>query len=186
MLTATDLKNGTTFVYEGRPYKVIKYAFSKVGRGGATVTVSIRNLDNGNFESKTFNSTVRFDEIQTRKRSLQYLFNDGITATFMDPTTFDQIEVPFSIAENELAYIKEGELVDILFWNEKPLSVDIPPKVTLKVVETAPGIKGNSASNMYKPAKLENGLEMKVPLFIKEGDKIRVDTRTETYVERVN
>jgi len=103
----------------------------------------------------------------------------------MDPKTFEQVEIPVNLAETELSFIQEGGTADVLFWEETPLSVEIAPKVTLKVTDTAPGVKGNSATNLYKPAVLENGLELKVPLFIKKGDKIRVDTKSKEYVERV-
>lgn len=186
MISATALKNGTSFLLSGVPYRVVKYAHQKIGRGGATVKLSVRNLENGNLEEKTMNSTLKVDEISTMKKKLTYLYQDGTNASFMDPMSFEQVEVPVKVLGDELTYIKEGESVDVLFWNDKALSVEIAPKVTLEVVETAPGVKGNSASNIYKPAELENGLSVKVPLFIKNGDKIRVDTRTGEYVERAS
>lgn len=103
----------------------------------------------------------------------------------MDPATFEQIEVSIKILGDDINFIKEGEEANVLFWDDKPLSVEIPPKIVLKVIETAPGVKGNTTSNIYKPAKLENGLSVKVPLFIKADDFIRVDTRTGEYIERV-
>lgn len=184
MINATDLKNGKTFVLDDKPYRVIKYTHQKIGRGGANVKLSIRNLETGSLEEKTFNSTIKVDEISTAKKPFQYLYNDGSTVSFMNPKSFEQIAIPISIVKDELQYIKEGEVVDILFWDEKPLSVDIAAKVTLKIKDTPPGVKGNTASNIYKPAVLENGLKLKVPLFIKVGDQVRVDTRTGEYVER--
>jgi elongation factor P len=167
---------------------VIKYHLIKVGRGGAIVRVTARNLIHGGTEDKTMSSNVKVDQVATTKRKLQYLYNDGVVATFMDPTTYDQVEVAVKVLSDELLYIKEGGEVDILFWTddgvERPLSVDIPPKVTLKVIETPPGVKGNSVSNMYKDAVLENGMKTRVPLFIETDELIRVDTRTGDYVER--
>jgi len=186
MITATELKNGKSFILEGKPYQVIKYSFSKIGRGGGTVKLSIRDLKTGNLVEKTFNSSLKFDEIATQKRKLQYLYNDGITATFMDPTTFDQIEITVDVVGDSLSFIKEGETANVLFWENNPLSIEIAPMVTLEIKRTEPGVKGNSATNIYKPAELENGLKVKVPLFIKNGDKIKVDTRTSEYIERVN
>src|SRR3972149_403029 len=186
MISATALKNGTTFLLSGTPYRVVKYAHQKIGRGGATVKLSARNLVNGNLEEKTMNSTLKVDEIATVKKQLTYLYQDGVNASFMDPASFEQIEVPVEVLGDDLAYIKEGGNADVLFWGDKALSVEIPPKVTLTVVETDPGVKGNTASNIYKPAKVENGILIKVPLFVKSGDKIRVDTRTGEYVERVS
>lgn len=186
MISATQLKNGTTFVMNGTPFKVTKYTHQKIGRGGANVKLVVRNLQTGNQEEKTINSNAKVDEISTTKRPLQYLYNDGSSASFMDPRSFEQVEIPMKVIKDQLPFIKEGETAEILFWNEKPLSVEIAPKVTLRVKETTPGVKGNSATNVFKPAKLENGLEVKVPLFVKEGDKVRIDTRTGEYTERVN
>lgn len=184
MLVATDLKNGVTFLMDGKPYKIQKYTFTKMGRGGATVRVWARNLETFNLEEKSFQSTAKFDEVVTKKKALQYLYKDGETAYFMDPTTYEQIEVALDILGDDIYYVKEGEKSDVLFWGDKALSVDIPPKVVLTVKDTAPGVKGNSATNIYKPAEMENGLTIKVPLFVKTGDKIRVDSRTSEYVER--
>lgn len=184
MINSTDLKNGKTFLSNGAPFKVIKYNLIKMGRGGAIVRVNSKNLITGTIEDKTFSSNVKVEEVQTQKRKLQYLYNDGANAVFMDPKTYEQIEVDAKVLKDELPFIKEGENADILFWDDRPLSCDIPPKVSLKIVETDPGVKGNSASNVYKDAVLENGIKVRVPLFINIGDVIRVDTRTGEYVER--
>lgn len=184
MINATDLKNGATFLYYGKPYKVIKYSLIKMGRGGATVKVTTKNLENGANEEKTFSSNLSFEEATTTKRKLQYLYSDGKRAIFMDTVTFDQIEISDEVLEEDLKYIKEGDLVDILFWNEKPLSIELPPNVAFTVFQTDPGVKGNSATNIFKTAVLENGLTIKVPLFIRIGEKIRVDTRSGEYIER--
>lgn len=185
MITASSLKNGITFLFEEKPFIVVRYEHQKIGRGSATIRVTMRNLINGELGEKTFSPNNKFDEIATSKRALQYLYNDGETATFMDPRTFEQIEIDMEILGDSILYVQEGEEVDVLFWGERALSVDLPPKVTLEVIDCAPGVKGNSASNMYKPAKLTNGIKVKVPLFIKSGDFVRVDTRTGDYVERV-
>lgn len=186
MLNSIDLKNGVTFLADGKPYKVVKYDFIKMGRGGATVKLKVRNLESGSVEDKSYSSNVKVDNLATSKRNLQYLYTVEPSAMFMDPNTYDQVEIPTSAIKDELPYIKEGETATILFWGEKPLSIEIPPKVTLTVSETDPGVKGNSASNMYKSAVLENGVTTRVPLFINKGEKIRVDTRTGEYVERVS
>ena len=185
MITASELKNGRTFLNEGKPFQVIKYSHTKIGRGGANIKVSAKNLETGAMSELSLSPTNKFDEISTQKKRMQYLYNDGEVATFMDPKTYEQSEIGMTVLGDSISFIKEGSEVDVLFWEEKALSIDIPPKVTLKVVEAAPGVKGNTASNIYKPAILENGLSVKVPLFIKEGEKVRVDTRTSEYVERV-
>ncbi|MBN1168837.1 elongation factor P [Candidatus Woesebacteria bacterium] len=185
MISATDLKNGKTFKMDGEAYKVHKYTHQKLGRGGASVKLELINLKTGVKSHKTVNSTVKVEEIDTVKRPLQYLFKDNDAVTFMDADTYEQVEIPLSLVEDEIQYIKEGQTVDIMFVENEAVSIDIAPKVTLKVVDTVPGVKGDTASNVYKPAKLENGLTVKVPLFIKEGEKVSVDTRTGEYVERV-
>lgn len=185
MIKATDLKNGSAFLYYGKPYQVIKYTLIKMGRGGAVVKVLCRNLETGSIEDKSFSSNIAFDEANTYKNKLQYLYKNASSAFFMDPKTYEQTEIPLAVLGESVAYLKEGESADVLFWDQKPLSVDLPPKIELKVSETDPGVRGNSATNIYKPAVLENGLKLKVPLFVKAGDKIRVDTRTGGYIERV-
>ncbi len=184
MIVATELKNNVAFLVEGKPCKVIKYEHQKIGRGSASVVVTFRNLSTGKLETRTWVSSSKFDEIHTQKRQLQYLYKDTENALFMDSGTFDQIEIPLKILGDDIFYMKEGEEAAILFWNDQALSAEIPPKVTLKVAETDPGVKGNSASNIYKQATLENGMNLKVPLFIKAGEEIRVDTRTGEYIER--
>lgn len=192
MFSSTELRAGKTFQMDGTPYQVVKYEHIKIGRGGATVRVSVRNLKTGANDEKTFSTSQTVEEITTIKRKLQYLYSDGENAVFMDTKIYEQVEVGKNILKNDLLYLKEGDLADLLFWIEgdssnkdKPLGIDLPPKVNLTVVETDPGVKGNSAANIYKSAILENGLVVKVPLFIKAGDKIRVDTRSGEYTERV-
>jgi elongation factor P len=186
MIIATNLKNGTTFLMNGKPYRVVKYTHQKIARGGGTVKLSVRNLETGNLEKKTFNSSAKVEETTTVKRPLQYLYKDDTSVYFMDTRSYEQIEIPLVIAKDQIVFIKEGESVDVLFWENKALSIGLPAKVVLTVKDTVPGVKGNSATNIFKPATLENGLKLKVPLFIKKGDKIRIDTRTGEYVERAN
>ena len=184
MINSTDLRAGVAFLHNHKPYQVIKYSLIKMGRGGAVVKVSARNLESGSTEEIGFSSNVAVDEVSTSKKRLQFLFKDSTSVTFMDPKSYDQVEIPLSVLGDDILYLKEGESVDVLFWDEKPLSVVLSPNVILSVSQCDPGVKGNSATNIYKPAVLENGLTLKVPLFIKVGDKIKVDTRTGEYVER--
>lgn len=184
MINSTDLKNGVTFLRNSQPYRVVKYSLIKMGRGGATVKLLAKNLESGANEDISLSSNVKVEEVSTQKKRLQYLYKDGKVAFFMSPQTFEQIEIPLSVLGDDINYIKEGSEIDVLFWGEKALSIDLAPKIILTVTDTDPGVKGNSASNMYKSATLENGLSVKVPLFIKIGEKIRVDTRTGEYLER--
>lgn len=191
MIGATELRAGRTFQIEGTPYQVVKYEHIKMGRGGATVRVTVRNLQTAAVEEKTFSTNTTVEEIATVKRRLQYLYDDGNNVVFMDPKNYEQVEVGRKVVGEQLAFLREGQEVDLLFWSglggekDEPLGIDLPPKITLTVLETDPGVKGNSATNIYKQATLENGLAVKVPLFIKVGDKVRVDTRTGEYAERV-
>lgn len=186
MITATDLKNGTTFLDSDKPYKVVRYNHIKMGRGGATVRVMARNLETGELSELTYDAGNKIDEITTSKKRMQYLYKDRENAFFMNPINYEQTEIDLGVLGDLVMFIKEGSEVDVLFWEDRALSVDIAPKVVLEVVETDPGVRGNSATNIYKPARLENGLTLKVPLFIKVGDKIRVDTRSTEYIERAN
>lgn len=183
-IKATDLKNGASFLYEGKPFKVLKYTLIKLGRGGATVKVKCVNLESGANVDHAFSSNLSFEEVDLNKKTLQYLYKDNSIAYFMNPTNYEQVEVPISILGDDVFYLKEGENASVMFWEKRPMSIDLPPKVVLEVVEADPGVKGNSASNFLKSAKMENGLTVKVPLFIKKGEKIRVDTRTGEYIER--
>lgn len=170
---------------DGKPYQVIRYTHQKIARGGGTVKLSVRNLETGSLEEKTLKSSVKVEEITTVKRPLQYLYHDATNAYFIDLKSYEQIEIPLAVAKEQIAFIKEGENVNVLFWDNKALSIGLPAKVALFVKETMPGVKGDSATNIFKPAILENDLKLKVPLFIKKGDKIKIDTKTGEYVERL-
>ena len=185
MYVGCRFKSGTTFLMDGKPYKVEKYTHQKIGRGSANIKLVLRNLSSGDQEEKSVNPNSKFEEIDTIKMPMQYLYQDSSVATFMDPKTYDQVEIQFKPFENELKYISEGVNVNLLFWEDKVLSIEIPAKMVMKVANTDPGVKGDTASNVYKQAELENGVKLKVPLFIKQGDKVKVDTRTGDYVERV-
>ncbi|MBI2268496.1 MAG: elongation factor P [Candidatus Blackburnbacteria bacterium] len=185
MIPITDLRAGTTFLLDGQPYIVLKYTHVKMGRGSATIRVKVRNLKSGATVERTFGSGESVSSISTTKRKLQYLYMDQQNVYFMDPKTYEQVEISKNIMETQATFLKEGAEVDVLFWEDKPLSIDIPNKVTMNIIEAEPGVKGDSASNMYKQAVLENGLRIKVPLFIKTGDRVNVDTRNGEYVERI-
>jgi len=124
------------------------------------------------------------DEVNTYKKKLQFLYRTPSSCVFVDPKTYEQTEIALSVLGDSINFVKEGESIDIFFWDERPLSFELPPKITLTITECDPGVKGNSATNIYKPATLENGMKIKVPLFINAGDRIKVDTRTGAYVER--
>lgn len=184
MINVTDLRSGTTFLLDGQPWLVLKYEHIKMGRGGATIKVKTRNLVTGSVVDKRFSSGSTVEPVLTSKRKLQFLYSDVNNAVFMDPGTYEQVEITAALLGTQLSLLREAAVVDVLFWEEKPLAVELPSKVVLTVAEAEPGVKGDSASNMYKQAVLENGFKIKVPLFINKGDKVSVDTRTGEYVER--
>jgi elongation factor P len=184
MINVTDLRAGATFLQEGKPYIVLKYEHKKVGRGNAVIKTQVKNLKTGSIEEKGFTSGGKVEEISTVRRQLQYLYKDGLLAYFMDPKNFEQIEILLPVIADQIVYVKEGESINVLFWENEALSVDLPPNVVMTVAQTDPGVKGNSATNIFKSGRLENGLTVKIPLFINTGEKIRVDTRTGEYIER--
>lgn len=190
MISVTRLRNGATFEDKGNPYRVVKYEHTHLSRGSGTIKVKARNLRDGNVTAMTYKSGAMVNDIEVERQVLQYLYRDGEDLVFMDPKTFEQVTVAAKILGNQVDFLKEGEQIGVFFWHpstgsgQEALDVDLPPKVTLKIVEAAPGVKGDSAANVYKSATLENGLVVKVPLFINAGELVRVDTRTGEYVER--
>lgn len=183
MLVVSELRPGTIFNEDGTLWMVMSYEHIKLGRGSATIKVKVKNLRSGATTEKSFINGAKVNDVQVLKRELQYLYKDEESAYFMDPATYEQITVPLKIVDGD-EFLKEGQSYPISFHDDEALSIILSPKVDLKVVETAPGVKGNSASNVFKDAKLENGISVKVPLFIDIGDTVRVDTRTGQYTER--
>ncbi len=186
MIDVNKLKVGVTFTEEGIPYRVMKYDFTKMGRGHATIKVKARNLFSGSIETKGYISGNMVENIMLDKRHLQYLYKDDDKAYFMDPVSFEQIEIPLKILGDDVMYLVEGEKAWVLFWDEKILGVEVPSSVIMKITETEPGARGNTVSNVLKPAKTVSGLTVMVPLFIGEGDSIKVNTETGEYTGRAN
>jgi elongation factor P len=185
MITVTDLRNGAAFTENNQIFKVLKYEFTKMGRGTATIKVKIKNLRNGSIIEKSFISGAKVQEIFLDKKEVQYLYKDKNDYVFMEPRTFEQFSVDQDKMGEEKKYLQEGIEVNLLMYQNEALSLELPIKMDFKVKETDPGVKGNSATNIYKDAMLENGVHLRVPLFVQEGDIVRIDTRTGEYVERV-
>lgn len=184
MVDSSDLKNGVTFLHEGKPFIVQKYEHIKIGRGGAKIKVSVRDLVSGKPSEFTFNNGSKFEEVGTVKKKMQFLYKDETDASFMDPKNYSQAQIPLELLGENVNYLFEGDTVNVLLWDERALSVELPPSVVLEIKDTDPGVKGDSATNSYKPATVSTGLTVKVPLFVDKGEKIRVDTRTGEYMER--
>lgn len=182
-MVVTDLRAGTTFEEDGNIYVVLSYEHIKMGRGSANIKVKVRNIKSGATTERSFINGAQVNEIYLEKKELQYLYKDDSLVYFMNPTTFEQITAPIAkLAGYE--YLTEGENVIVQFYNDEPLSLLLPPKVTLKVADTPPGVRGDSTSNVYKDATLENGMKVRVPLFINTGDDVVVDTRDGSYTKR--
>ncbi|MGA2666730.1 MAG: elongation factor P [Patescibacteria group bacterium] len=184
MLTINDLKVGIKVNFDGTPYTVIFAQHSKLGRGGGIMRTKMRNLISGTIIEKTFAGAEKLEEAELETKKAQYLYKDSNSYYFMDSNNFEQ----FSLTKNQLGdvsrYLKEGSDVDILYFDNQPININLPIKIALEVTYTEPGFKGNTTSTVTKPATLESGAQIQVPLFIKEGDKIVLDTRTGEYVAR--
>jgi len=184
MISVTELRAGTIFEEDGNLLQVLAYEHIKMGRGSANIKVKVKNVRTGSTTEKSFINGARVNDVQVFKRDLQYLYKDADSAYFMNPITFEQVGIPLKTVGSDTAYLKEGESVNISFLGDEALSLNLPPKMIFTVLETPPGVKGNSATNVFKDATLENGITVKVPPFIKVGDKVKVDTRTGTYTEK--
>jgi len=185
MLSATDLRNNSYFIYQEEPYKVLHYKHTHLSRRGADIKVKAKNLQNGAIKNFNFGSSDRFQEADIKKKELQFLYKQEDNFFFMDPNSYQQIELKKTVIKNKGNFLKEGEKVEVVLWKDKALDINLAPSVVLKVKDCPPGVKGNSATNVFKTASLGNGLKVKVPLFIKKGERIRVDTRSGEYLERV-
>jgi len=184
MISVTELRNGTVFEDDGQIYQVMSYEHIKMGRGSANIKVKVKNLRSGAITSKSFINGAKVDDVRVLKKDLQYLYKDQDNIYFMDPSSFEQIPISVSVIP-DYQYLKEGENFSVSFLNGEPISLAFAPKMKFKVEETGPSERGNSATNIYKDAILENGLKTKVPLFIKVGDSVSIDTRTGDYTEKV-
>jgi len=186
MIDVNKLKVGVTFTEEGTPYRVTKYDFTKMGRGHATIKVKAKNLFTGSIETKGYISGNMVEDITLDKKHLQYLYKDEDKAYFMEPNSFEQVEIPMKILGDDYLYLVEGEKAWVLFWGDLILGVELQATVIVTITETEPGARGNTVSNVLKPAKTASGLTVMVPLFISEGDTIKVNTETGEYTGRAN
>jgi elongation factor P len=184
MIGVTELRNGSVYEDQGQIFIVISYEHIKMGRGSANIKVKVKNVRNGATLIKSFINGARVNGLQIAKKDVQFLYKDDTDAYFMNPATFDQINIPLDVV-GEHEYLKEGMDFNVSFLGDEALSVNFPPKMEFVIADTGPSLRGNSATNIYKDAVLDNGMKTRVPLFAKVGDKIRVDTRTGEYSEKV-
>ncbi len=184
MITAGDFRKGITIEWEGGVWTIVDFQHVKPGKGAAFVRTKLKNVLTGAVVETSFNPTFKTSKAIIETKEMQYSYNDGDLYYFMDMETYDQLPLNHDQVEDAIKYVKEGTNVTIKFFKGAAFSVDAPNFVTLEVTNTEPGFKGDTASNTYKPATLETGVTLQVPLFINTGDMIRVDTRTGEYMER--
>lgn len=184
MITASQLKNGTLFEYEGSIVQVISFQMHRKSQSASVMRCKFRNLNTGAVIETAFSTGEKFKEVDVQKRPKNYMYTEGGMAHFMDMENYEQIAFPIEKLGDQAKFLVENMECEGMYLNDKLFSVELPVAVVLTVKETVPGVKGDSVSNMFKPATLETGAEIKIPLFINEGDKIKVDTRTGEYIER--
>ncbi|MEI6755669.1 MAG: elongation factor P [bacterium] len=184
-LSITNLKKGVLFQYEGEPFRVVEYNQKVMGRGGSIVNVRIKSLLDGKVLEKTFKGNEQLDSADVTNQSVQYLYSDGTNFFFMNEETFNQFEVSADLVGDNAGYMKEGDVVQLQFFNDQPINVELAKNVPLLVTYSEDAVKGDSSSSITKDATLETGITVKVPAFIKKGDVISVDTTTGAYRERV-
>jgi elongation factor P len=184
MYGINDLKTGTTFELDGQPYTVLDYQHSKQGRSGAVLRTKIKNLLTGATVQRTFSGNEKFNEVQIERKKVQYLYVDNSRYFFMDQNDYSQFDLSSEDLGNNISYLKDGEVVQFQFYADKPINLDLPVKMDFLVTQAGEGLKGDTASGATKSVTIETGLKVNVPLFIKEGDVIRVNTMDGSYVER--
>lgn len=184
-LSITNLKKGTLFEFEGEPFRVVEYSQKVMGRGGSIVNVRIKSLLDGKVLEKTFKGNEQLSTADVSNQTVQYLYNDGTTFYFMNGDTFEQFEVAADLVGDSAGYLKEGDSVQLQFFNDRPINVELPKNVPLAVTYTESVVKGDTTSSVLKEAQLETGITVRVPAFIKQGDLVSVDTTTGAYRERV-
>lgn len=186
MLNLSDIKTGKTIALNGEPFVVLSHQHSKTGRAGAVLRTKIRNLKTGSVMDKTFQGADHVEGAEITKTKAQYLYREAQNFHFMDSVTYEQFSLPESVLGNLAKFLKENTEAIILNYNNQPINIELPVKMEFRVVEAPPAIRGNTANGGSKQVTLETGIKVNTPLFVKEGDIIRINTETGEYVERVN
>ena len=185
MATTSNIKNGSVIFHKNKRMKVVEFLHVKPGKGPAFVRTKLKDISTGKVIDETFNSGVKLEFLKIEAKEMQYLYSDTDSHFFMDNQTFEQVSVLDNIIGKNVDFLKDGMNVDLLFDGSEILDIRLPAHVNLKVVETEPGIKGNTATGATKPAKVETGYLVQVPLFVVEGNILKIDTRTGEYIERL-
>ncbi|MFH2036756.1 MAG: elongation factor P [Candidatus Zixiibacteriota bacterium] len=186
MISAGDLRKGKKLMIEGSPYFVVDFMHVKMGRGRPHVKAKMKNILTGQVIEKSFLTTESFDEPDLRTEKMQFLYAQGNEYVFMHSETFEQVTILEEVLGDTRWYLIENDEYAVAVYEGNPIGLELPASVVMTVTESDPGIKGDTVSNVMKPAKIETGLSLKVPMFVKEGDKIKIDTRTGEYIERAN
>ena len=184
MISAGDFRNGVTFEMDGQVMQVVEFQHVKPGKGAAFVRTKMKNVITGAVVETSFNPTAKFEEAFVERRSMEYSYNDGNLYYFMDPETYELEPIDESMLSDSFRFVKENMVCKVLSYKGNVFGIEPPNFVELQVTETEPGVKGDTATNVTKPATLETGAEIKVPLFLEEGERIKIDTRTGEYLER--
>ena len=184
MYSTTDFRKGLKIEIDGTPFEIIEFQHFKPGKGGAMVRTKLRNILNGRVLDNTFRSGEKVERPNLESRDMQFLYHEGEQLVFMDMTTYDQMHMDAEATDGKANYLKDGQECRVLLYNEKPLDIEIPASLVLEVTETEPGAKGDTVSNVTKPATLETGGVIQVPIFVNIGDRVKVDTRTNGYLSR--
>ena len=184
MYSTTDFRKGLKIEIDGTPFEIIEFQHFKPGKGGAMVRTKLRNILNGRVLDNTFRSGEKVERPNLESRDMQFLYHEGEQLVFMDMTTYDQMHMDAEATDGKANYLKDGQECRVLLYNEKPLDIEIPASLVLEVTETEPGAKGDTVSNVTKPATLETGVVIQVPIFVNIGDRVKGDTRTNGYLGR--
>ena len=184
MVSTNQFRNGMHVELDGQVWRIVEFQHVKPGKGGAFVRTKLKNLDSGAVVDRTFRAGEKMPRVHTETKSVQYLYDAGDEVVFMDTGSYEQISLPHAELEDELPFMQPSSSVMLLMVNGRPSGVDLPASVELSVVETEPGVKGDTVSNVTKPATLETGAVVQVPLFVNVGDRIKVDTRERRYISR--
>ena len=185
MIETNDFRAGTAFEMDGKLLSIITVEHIKLARAGAIIKAKLRNIRDGSIFEQSFRSGEKFKAVRIEKSEATYLYNEGDIYYFMDSGTYEQIPLSRSQVEDVLPFLKDGIAVSVLRYEDSVIGVELPVTVDLEVAETEPGVRGDTVSGATKPARLETGTTIQVPLFVNQGDRVRVDTRSSTYVERV-
>lgn len=184
-VSTAEFRNGLKIELDGEPYVIVDFQHVKPGKGGAFVRTKIKSLKSGNVIDRTFRSGEKVDNPDLEEKKMQYLYSTGDERVFMDSATYEQVALSEKQLGDSVDYLKENMEIKVLYFRGTPISVELPMFVELKIAQTDPGVRGDTASGGSKPATLESGAVVKVPLYMNEGDIIKVDTRTGTFIERV-